>query len=124
MRRLLVMLLALPAACAAPQPAAPERPPVELAGRNAGQRQNCVPIVRSEALRVSDTNRHVLIYGRGKTVWASDLGPGCGFSVNDVLVTEPIIRYCRGDLVRSFDNMSRIPGPTCVLGDFTPYTRP
>jgi len=39
-------------------------------------------------------------------------------------VTEPIgSQYCRGDIVRSFDRQSRIPGPACILGDFVPYTR-
>jgi hypothetical protein len=28
-----------------------------------------------------------------------------------------------GDLVRSFDSVSKIPGPSCRLGDFIPYTR-
>jgi len=30
---------------------------------------------------------------------------------------------CRGDIVRSFDRLSKIPGPSCVLNDFVPYTR-
>lgn len=72
---------------------------------------------------MSDSDPHTLLYGRGGTIWASDLGPDCGFSVSDVLISEPLSRYCRGDLVRSFDRQSRIPGPTCVLGDFVPYTK-
>lgn len=118
-----LFLIPIVASCAAPQPSAPQRAPVELAGRTAGTPQHCIPIVRGEALRVSDSDRHTLLYGRGKTIWASSLGPGCGFSFDDVLITEPLFRYCRGDLVRSFDHLSRIPGATCVLGDFVPYTR-
>ena len=58
-------------------------------------------------------------------IWANPLGPHCSFRSDDVLVTEPIgSSYCRGDLVRSFDSQSRIPGPACVLGDFIPYRRP
>jgi hypothetical protein len=123
MRQSLAFVLSLLAGCAAPQPAAPERQPAELAGRTAGAPQPCVPIVRTEALRVSDANPHVLLYGRGRMIWANDLGAGCGFSVHDVLVSELLTRYCRGDLVRSFDGMSRIPGPSCALGDFVPYSR-
>jgi hypothetical protein len=96
---------------------------VELAGRSAGQPQRCIAYDRLDGLRVSDSDRHTLLYGRGRTIWASHLDPGCPFRVNDNLVSEPLSRYCRGDLVRSFDSSSRIPGPTCVLGDFVPYTR-
>jgi len=119
----ILLLLPILAGCAAPQPSSSNREPVELAGRTAGAPQHCLPIVRTEAWRISDSNQHVLLYGRGRTIWASNLGPGCGFSVDDVLVTEPLSRYCRGDIVRSFDNMSRIPGPSCALGDFVPYIR-
>jgi hypothetical protein len=113
------------AACAAPQPVGPERPPIELAGRTAGIPQECLTFDRTEALRVSETDRHVLIYGNGRTIWANDVGPSCGFSLHDVLVTKPVAgRYCRGDVVRSFDRTSRTPGPSCTLGNFVSYTRP
>src|SRR5690242_3310701 len=123
MKRFSLWLIALIASCAAPPPTAPDRPAAELAGRTAGAPQHCLAFERTEGLRVSDTDRHMLLYGRGRTIWASNVGPGCGFSVNDTLLSEPLTRYCRGDLVRSFDHLSNIPGPTCVLGDFVPYTR-
>jgi hypothetical protein len=123
--KLRVALIALFAgSCAAPQPEQPSRPPVELAGRAAGPAQRCVPIDQSESMRVTDTNRHVLVYGSGRTTWANHLGPQCGFGRDDVLVTEPIGSYhCRGDIIRSFDRYSRIPGPSCILGDWVPYRR-
>jgi hypothetical protein len=122
--RLTAALLALATiACAAPQPE-PSRQPVELSGRTAGAPEHCVIIRQAEALRISDTDRHTLLYGSGKTIWASRLGPACSFRLDDVLVTEPFgSHFCRGDIVRSFDRFSRIPGPACVLGDFVPYTR-
>ena len=111
-------------ACAAPQPTEAPGPPRELAGRAAGPAQKCVLIQASESLRVSDTNRHVLLYGSGKTIFANQLAPGCGFGRDDVLITEPSgSYYCRGDLVRSMDRLSHIPGPSCVIGEFVPYTR-
>jgi hypothetical protein len=121
--RLRVVLLALLAgSCAAPQPE-PSRAPVELAGRTAGPPGRCVLIQQSQALRISETDRHTLVYGSGRTLWANHLGQ-CGFGSDDVLVTEPIgSYYCRGDIVRSFDRFSRIPGPACVLSDFVPYRR-
>lgn len=122
--RLRVAHLALIAgSCAAPQPE-PQLPPRELVGRTPGPAQKCVLIQQSESLRVSDTNRHVLIYGSGRTLWANHLAPQCGFGRDDVLVTEPIGSYhCRGDIIRSFDRFSRIPGPACILGEFVPYRR-
>jgi hypothetical protein len=78
---------------------------------------------QTSSLRISDNDRHTLLYGAGKTIWANHLGQ-CGFGDNDLLVTEPLGSYnCRGDLVRSFDRSSHIPGPACVLGDFVPYSR-
>jgi hypothetical protein len=97
---------------------------VELAGRTAGPAQACIPIVRTEPLRLAEGDTHMLLYGRGTTIWANSLGPGCGFSYSDTLITESHDgRYCRGDLVRSTDGISRVPGPTCVLGEFVPYKR-
>ena len=84
----------------------------------------CVAISSQQSLRVSDSDRHMLLYGNGRTIWANRLGQ-CTFGSDDVLVTEPMgSYYCRGDLVRSFDRLSRIPGPACVLGEFVPYNRP
>jgi hypothetical protein len=122
--RLGFILLALTiGSCAAPQPE-PQQAPVELVGRVAGPAQKCTLIQQSESMRVSDANRHVLIYGSGRTLWANHLGPQCGFGRDDVLVTEPIGSYhCRGDIVRSFDRYSRIPGPSCILGEWVPYRR-
>ena len=123
MKRDLLFLIAMLAGCAAPPATSPRREAAELAGRTAGPPQQCIPIVRTEALRASETDQHVLLYGRGRTIWANDLGPGCGFSPNNTLITHPISRYCRGDVVRSFDPVGRIPGQSCLLGDFIPYTR-
>jgi hypothetical protein len=89
-----------------------------------GAPQRCVQITQLEALPISESDRHTLVYGSGKTIWANPLPKGCGFGSDDVLITEPIgSQHCRGDIVRSFDRFSRIQGPACVLGDFIPYTR-
>lgn len=124
MRISVIATLAVLASCAAlPQDSA-TRPAVELAGRTPGAAQRCVMIEPSQSLRVSDTDRHTLLYGNGRIIWANRLGSSCGFSSNDILVTEPIgSDHCRGDLVRSFDRYTKIPGPACVLGDFLPYAR-
>ena len=120
-----VILLAIVLTGCAMPPAGDERqgPPSELAGRRAGPPQHCVDMRQGEGLRISENNRHTLVYGSGRTVWANFLGQ-CRFNTDDILVTEPFgSSICRGDIVRSLDRVSRIPGPSCVLSDFIPFTR-
>jgi hypothetical protein len=123
MRARFLGIAVLLGSCTAAQPSgAPGRS--ELAGRVAGAPQRCVPIERDLSLRVDPANRQTLLYGHGKRVWANHLPEGCGFNSGDVLVIKPIgSDYCRGDFVRSFDPVSRFPGPSCILSDFVPYTR-
>jgi hypothetical protein len=118
-------LLALPLlSCAVPPPGLQQQsPPLELAGRVAGAPERCVTINSQQSFRASENNPHFLLYGSGRTIYANQLGQ-CRFGSDDVLVTEPIgSQYCRGDIVRSFDRTSRIPGAACILGEFVPYTR-
>jgi hypothetical protein len=66
----------------------------------------------------------MLLTGSGKVIYSNSLGPSCGIGSNDIPVFEPLgNQYCRGDIVRSVDRTSGIPGPSCVLGDFVPHTR-
>lgn len=115
------------ASCTAPPPPGPpppQRPISELAGRSPGRPQNCVPTEQIQSLRLADGNGHVLLYGSGRTIWVNHLGPQCALRQDDVLITHPFgSSYCRGDIVRSVDRFSHIPGPACVLNDFVPYTR-
>jgi hypothetical protein len=121
MRSVAISLAFALAAFAAPQEVSV---PSELAGRTAGAPQRCTLIQAGEALRISDTDRHVVLYGKGRTIWASRVAPACAIKVNDILVADPIgPYYCRGDLVRSIDRNNRVPGAACKLGDFVPYTR-
>jgi len=82
-----------------------------------------VTIQPSAGLRIA--GRSAFTYGDGRTVYLNTVQGGCGsFSRWDVLVTEPIgTQYCQGDLVRSFDPVSKIPGPACRIGAFVPYSR-
>ena len=108
-----------------PPPGMPRQPPTELVGRVAGAPRDCVPI-RTER-ESEDRRRRPGDAGlrQRPTVWANHLGPGCSFGLNDIPVFEPTGgSYCRGDIVRSVDRDSHIPGPSCVLGDFVPFTRP
>ena len=123
MRIAFVGLAAALGSCTAPPPVQPNAPIAELAGRVAGPAQRCVSTRQGESL--TPANRNTLLYGQGKTIFVNEFQGGCGgFSRWDVLVLEPFgSQYCRGDLVRSIDPVSRIPGPACRLGDFIPFTR-
>jgi hypothetical protein len=124
MKRTLAFAALAFGSCAPPTPVAQQQgPALELTGRVAGPAERCVTILPQQSLRIAEGNRHILLYGNGRTIWANHLGQ-CSFATDDVLVTEPVgSSYCRGDIIRSFDRFSRIPGPACVLTDFVPYTR-
>ncbi|GAA3889310.1 hypothetical protein GCM10022276_05520 [Sphingomonas limnosediminicola] len=97
---------------------------LSLAGRTAGPPERCVLIQPTEAMRVSQSDPHALLYGRGRTIWLNRLAGQCSLNATYTLVTESIgSSYCRGDRVRSFDNFTHIPGNSCILGDFVPYRR-
>src|SRR5215208_6149433 len=113
--RLLVLAVIL-AGCAAVPAATEQRqrgPARELVGRSAGPPRSCVTLTPSQSLRISDNDRHTLLYGGGRTIWANHLGR-CSFPSDDVLITEPTgSQLCRGDLVKSVDRTSGIQGPAC-----------
>lgn len=128
MRRALFGIAAALAGCSASEPSATptamNAPIDEVAGRVAGAAERCVLIEPSVGFRVAD--RSTLTYRTGRTIWVNHVQDGCGsFGKWDVLVTEPIgTQHCQGDLVRSIDPVSKIPGPTCRLGEFVPFTKP
>ncbi|MFM6853829.1 MAG: hypothetical protein ACKOUM_07085 [Sphingopyxis sp.] len=94
-----------------------------LTGKQAGQPISCIPSsMADDVIRVSDT---VLLYrASGNLVYKNDIPGGCpGLARgNDIIVsrvhgTGP----CRGDIFALVDRTSGIAGPSCVLGQFTPY---
>jgi hypothetical protein len=126
MRLGLALLAAvLVVSCSAPQPVpvAPKQA-AELAGRAPGKTQRCVGAISDAPFRVSEADPHLLLYGEGKTIWANDLGPSCGFAESGVAQPEVTASYyCHGDFVRAPGPLNLLPGPHCVLGDFVPYTK-
>ena len=125
MRFVTICLAAALAGCTAPPPPVANNAPIaDIAGLVAGAPERCVGTTQSQGFRAA--NRNTLVLRRGKSVWVNQPKGGCGgFGQWDVMVTEPIgTQYCEGDLIRSFDPVTKIPGPTCQLGAFIPYTRP
>jgi hypothetical protein len=97
----------------------------ELAGKVAGEPQNCISTLGNDNLiRISDD---MLLYRQsGRLVYQNKLRSSCpGLARDtDVLVTETFGgQLCRGDIVRLVDRTSGIPGPVCSLGEFVPYRK-
>jgi len=124
MRTALIGLGFTLASCTAtPPPPASDAPIAAIAGRVAGPPKRCILTEMGNGLQPID--RNTVTYRSGKTVWINHMQGTCGgFGQWDVMVTEPLgTQHCAGDLVRSFDPISKIPGPTCRLGEFIPYTK-
>ena len=122
-RQLAIVPLAMIAGCA---PAAPTAGPAvipELADRTAGAPQRCVPTQLTGAMRIAGPG--VVLYGSGRTIWVNRLASPCpGMSRMNSLIVEPFgAQYCRNDCIRTVEPTSGIASPSCLLGDFVPYTR-
>jgi hypothetical protein len=121
------LLLLLIAGCAGPVAMGPTREAEalqrDLAGRTAGAPTSCIPATGSQTLTIVDPR--TLAYDQGRTIWVNRLGADCpGMRPMDTLIVELHgSQYCRGDHFRTTSTGNSIPGPICVLGDFTPYRR-
>jgi hypothetical protein len=95
----------------------------ELSGKVAGTPVKCIMDNRGDnVIRVSDD---ILLYRvSGRLVYQNKLRSTCpGLARdNDVIVSEKFgSQQCSGDIIRLVDRVGGIPGPVCVLGEFTPY---
>ena len=95
----------------------------ELAGRVAGETQSCVSSSPQVNLRVID--RRTIAYDRGRTLWVNRLQADCPAldPLNSLIVEGSSGQYCRGDRIRGLEPGAVIPGPICILRDWTPYRR-
>jgi hypothetical protein len=93
----------------------------EIAGHVAGASQSCVSTFANQNLRVIDPS--TLAYGYGRTIYVNRLaGPCPGLDqLNTVIIRSYGSQYCRGDRVQGLEPGSIIPGPQCILGNWTPY---
>lgn len=124
MRRLIMLLALVGCSPTGPSAGAGDAFARELAGRVAGPAQTCVPTNQSESLRVIDSR--TLAYGSGRTLWVNRLDASCpGVAPLSTLIVDVSSgEYCRGDRVRGLEPGAIIPGPPCILRDWTPYRRP
>ena len=95
-----------------------------LQGRVAAETRACVPIHPNGSLRVIDSR--TLVYDGGGTLWVNRLPGECpGLRPDGTLIIETTTgQYCRSDRFRELEWGATIPGPTCILGEFTAYRRP
>ena len=93
----------------------------QLAERVAGDPQECVP--RLEGVSLHAVDGRTIVYDVPGTIWVNRVRDACPSLRPDVtLVVETFgDRYCRNDRVRALEPGTTIPGPICLLGDFTPY---
>src|SRR5215213_10130845 len=123
--RLLLLSLAL-AGCAAGATGWEEREQAaldrDLTSRTAGEPQSCLSSSSSRSLQATGTG--LFVYREGSTIWVNRPLHECrNFRPTSTLIVEMRggSQYCRGDQVRALEAGGSIPGPLCVLGDFTPY---
>ena len=123
--RLAIAASAVLAGCATVGPSA--QPSADFlamtAGRAAGETRACVPTLGKGGLNVVDS-RTITLDG-GAVLWVNRLAGDCpGLRPLSTLIVETYgANYCRGDRFRANEAGSIIPGPSCVLGDFTAYRR-
>jgi hypothetical protein len=117
-----ILAAALTTSGAAPPPTAVPPTVSELAGRTPGKTQRCVAGQPGLLFRMSESDPHLVLYDDGKKIWASNLGPSCGFEPGQTIVPDASASYyCKGDMVRAGSRITLIPRGHCALGDFTPY---
>jgi hypothetical protein len=113
------------AGCAAVGPSAqPSRDFLAVtAGRVAGETRTCIPNIGRSGLSAVDSR--TLSYDGGSVLWLNRLPQDCpGLRPLSTLIVETIgTQYCRGDRFRANEPGSIIPGPSCVLSDFTAYRK-
>ncbi|MEA2998894.1 MAG: hypothetical protein QOK17_727 [Sphingomonadales bacterium] len=120
--RTLALLSAL-AACAAPQPTSGDKGfERELAGRTAGPPQDCV-FAGSGGGSLGIVARGIVGYRSGETLWVNRLPGACAYMepLDTLAIEVHGGQYCRGDRVSALGPGRSTPGPTCILGQFTPY---
>lgn len=94
-----------------------------LAGKVAGKPRSCISLSRAPSSQIIGAN--AIIYRESRhTLFVNRPRGGCsGLRDGQTLVTRtPTDRLCSGDIARVVELTTGFEGPSCVLGEFTPYT--
>lgn len=96
-----------------------------LAGRTAQPAVRCLPAYRTAQTQVID--EWTILYRDGRTIYVQHPRGGCrGIGLGGYTMVQRKFGTndtCDGDIVQLVDLRSGIPGGSCVLGPFIPYTR-
>ncbi len=94
-----------------------------LAGRVAGQPQDCVEAAELGKNRSFGNGVIVFTSPTGAVLWVNRPAGGCpGLDAGRAIQTQtPGTRLCRGDIVTVFDPFTGDRYGSCTLSEFTPY---
>jgi hypothetical protein len=95
----------------------------ELAGKVAEKPRTCIPLDEARSAKIY---KDALVYRTGRSLTYVNESKGCtSFDPDPIFINQVFgNQLCRGDVVRTVSRTGNIPGPFCVLGDFTPYRTP
>ena len=127
---LLTATAALSACTTAPPPAVSAEGEAHfqqlIAGKTAGPTVSCISRMRANDMTVIDDNR--IAFRDGNRVYVNDFrGQGCsgvGSGFYTLVTRTSGSNLCSGDIAQLVDARSGMLRSACILGEFTPYTRP
>jgi hypothetical protein len=121
----LLPLMALTASCATLPDTGDDRAALDeaLEGKVAGKAQSCITL---DEARGATIYRDAIVYRASRRLSYVNASPGCRSNEVDPIFVNDVFgsRLCRGDVVRTISRFGGMPGPFCILGDFTPYRTP
>jgi hypothetical protein len=119
-------LVVLAASCASIPPGRDDSADLakELTGKVAEKSRSCISLDDARSAKIFDD---AILYRTSRRLNYVNAAKGCRpFDPDPIFINEVRggSQLCRGDLVRTVSRSGGIPGPFCVLGDFTPYRAP
>lgn len=94
----------------------------QVAGLTADKPTDCMDNIRQQSQTIGYGSTILYKVSRN-LIYRTDTSGGCeGIARGDALITvTPSDRFCRGDIARTVDLVSRIPTGSCALGSFVKY---
>ncbi len=125
MRRIVLPLFALVASCTSLPLARDDSADLakETVGKVAEKPRSCIALDDARGAKLFND---AIVYRVNRRLSYVNAAKGCNaFDTDPIFVNEVSNgQLCRGDIIRLISRSGGIPGPTCVLGEFTPYRTP
>ena len=95
----------------------------ETAGKVAEKPRSCIALTDANGAKVFND---AIVYRASRRLTYVNAAKGCNtFDPDPIFVNEVRgSQLCRGDVIRTVSRSGGIPGPICILGEFTPYRTP